>query len=130
MECVMLKCSWPRRASQVYLYFSAVTPPTILVTGPFSPHVFSPGTLLEAEHDCRISPFLLLRRNTRLTEVRGQRSEVRGHLKSTETSVWVRRSEGQQVTVHFRPEHQHFSQLALPGPAGAFLGSYCRHHWS
>ena len=59
----------PKRASQVYLYFSAVTPPTILVTGPFTPQVFSPGRLVEAEQDCRISPFLFLRRNTRLAEV-------------------------------------------------------------
>ena len=65
----MLKCSWPSRASQVYLYFSAVTPPTILVTGPFTPQVFSPGWLGEAEQDCKISPLLFLSRNTRLAQV-------------------------------------------------------------
>ena len=73
----------PRRASQVYLYFSAVRPPTILVTGPFTPQVFSPGWLGEAEQDCRISLFPFLRRNTRLAEVslRGPASpEVHGDL--------------------------------------------------
>ena len=29
-------------ASQVYLYLSAVAPPTILLTGPGMPHVLSP----------------------------------------------------------------------------------------
>ena len=35
----------PRIANQVYLCCSAVAPPTILVTGPFTPQVleFSPG---------------------------------------------------------------------------------------
>ena len=53
----------------MYLYFSAVTPPTILVTGPFTPQVFSPGWLGEAEQDCRTSPLLFLSRNTRLAQV-------------------------------------------------------------
>ena len=53
----------------MYLYFSAVTPPTILVTGPFTPQVFSPGGLGEAEQDCRTSPLLFLSRNTRLAQV-------------------------------------------------------------
>ena len=34
----------PNMASQVYLYLSAVTPPTILLTGPGIPHVLSVGT--------------------------------------------------------------------------------------
>ena len=34
----------PNMASQVYLYLSAVTPPTILLTGPGMPHVLSVGT--------------------------------------------------------------------------------------
>ena len=56
-----------RSASQVYLYFSDVTPPTIFETGPFSPQVFSPAWLLEAAQDWRISPLLFLRRYTRVT---------------------------------------------------------------
>ena len=35
--------SVPNMASQVYLYLSAVAPPTILLTGPGIPHVLSVG---------------------------------------------------------------------------------------
>ena len=34
----------PNMASQVYLYLSAVAPPTILLTGPGMPHVLSVDT--------------------------------------------------------------------------------------
>ena len=77
----------------MYLYLSAVWPPTILVTGPFTPQVLTSALLGTAWQDWNTSPDLCLQ--------------------SSSTSVWESWSVGQQVSQHFSPLYSLLALLVL-----------------